>query len=170
MCRFQLWFLQGICPVVELLGHMIVLILVVVCLFFFFFFLRNLRIVLRSGYINLHPHQQSKRLPFSPHSLQYLLFVDILIVVILTSVRWYLMWFWFAFANDKQCWTFFHVLIIYMSSLEKCSSVFCPLFYWVVCFSNIELYEMLVYFGVNSLSVASFAISFFHSQGCLFIL
>ena len=25
MCLFQLWFIQGICPVVELLGHMVVL-------------------------------------------------------------------------------------------------------------------------------------------------
>jgi len=55
-----------------------------------FFVLRNLHIVLHSGCINLHPHQQSKRLRSSPHPLHYLLFVDILIVVILTSVRWYL--------------------------------------------------------------------------------
>ena len=42
-----------------------------------------------------------------------------------------------------------------------------PLFDWVLSFSSIELYKLLVYFG-NSLSVVSFAIIFSHSEGCLF--
>ena len=50
-------------------------------------FLRNLPTVLHSGSISLHFHQQCKRVLFSPHTLQHLLFVDFLIVVILTSVR-----------------------------------------------------------------------------------
>ena len=45
-----------------------------------------------------------------------------------------------------------------------------PLFDWVVCFSVRELYELLVYFGNNPLSVVSFAIIFSHSEGCLFTL
>ena len=58
-----------------------------------------------------------------------------------------------------------------LSSLEKCLfRSFFPLFDWVVCFSGIELYELLIYLEINPLSVVSFVIIFSHSEACAFTL
>ena len=64
-----------------------------------FSFLRDFHTVLHSNC--LHPHQQYRRVPFSLHPLQHILFVNFLTLVILAAVMRYFS-FDFHFSSNLQ--------------------------------------------------------------------
>ena len=164
-CFFQLWFPQGICQAMVLLGHILTLLLDFKGKSLLF------PIVAVSVYT---PSNRAGEFPFM-HILfsSYLLFVDFFLLVILISVRWNLIVLLICISLIMNEIEYHSVCLctISMSSLEKClfrSSVHFLIGLLVLLI--LSLMRCLYICGISPFSVASFANVFCHSEGCLFIL
>ena len=99
MCLFYFYFLYtlNLCPGMRLLNQIIVLLLVF-C---------ETSILLSILAAPIYIPMNSAKVPFSPHPFKHLLFMDNLMIVIVTGVKWYLIIFFIYISPIK--WTILNI-------------------------------------------------------------